>query len=167
MILIAAMTENRIIGKDNALPWHISKESKHFRRLTTGGTMIMGRRTYDSIGKPLPNRRNIVVSRTMSPTYGVDVCDSLENAVLLAESFGGEIFCMGGAELYRQTLNIADKLYISYVKGSFSGDTYFPEFEDGWEKEKEEEHEEFRFVVYHRKKPVEREAGSGERKQKP
>jgi dihydrofolate reductase len=154
MTIIAAMTRDRVIGKDNAMPWHIPEEFKHFKKITTGHTLIMGRKTFESLGGPLPRRNTIVVSRSFSEeTEGIDVCRTLSEAVEKAKSYGKKIFIAGGAAIYRQALPLADKLYLSYIKKDYDGDTYFPEFEESeWEVTEEEDHPEFVFVVYERKK---------------
>jgi len=150
--IIAALDEKRVIGKDGKLPWHISEDLKNFKRLTSGSTVIMGRKTFESIGKPLPNRNNIVVSTTMQPTEGLDVCTSLPGAIEKAKSYGQDIFIIGGARAYEEGLNVADKLFLSYVKGVHDGDTYFPEFnEEDWIVESREAFDEFELVVYVRK----------------
>jgi len=150
--IIAAMTKNRVIGKDNKLPWHISEDLKNFKRLTTGNTVIMGRKTFDSIGKPLPNRHNVVVSRSVSVIEGVDVCHSFEEAMEKAKSYGKDIFVIGGGSVYALALPIADKMFISHVKKEYDGDTFFPEFNEAdWDVESSEDHEEFELVVYVRK----------------
>jgi len=151
IILIAALTRARVIGKDNRMPWRISEELKHFRRLTTGHPLIWGRKTFESTGR-LPKRRIVVVSRSLPPeTEGVDVCRTLDEAVEKARSYGKEIFIAGGAEIYRQALPLADRLYLSYVKKDYDGDAYFPEFDESeWEIIKQEDHPDFTFVAYRR-----------------
>lgn len=140
--LIAAMAENRVIGIHNRLPWHLPDDLKRFRRLTTGHTIIMGRRNYESIGKPLPQRRNIVVSRR--PDYqapGCVVVHSLEEALAVAGE-DSEVFIIGGAEIYRQMMAIADRLYLTLVHADVDGDTFFPEFDTGqWQETARERHE--------------------------
>ncbi|MSS71639.1 MAG: dihydrofolate reductase [Candidatus Latescibacteria bacterium] len=153
VILIAAMTRDRVIGKDNRMPWHIPEEFKHFRRLTTGHTLVMGRKTFESVGR-LPKRNTIVVSRSLPvETKGVDVCRTLDEAIEKARSYGKDILIAGGAEIYRQALPLADKLDLSYVKKDYDGDTYFPEFDEReWEVVREEDHPDFVFVEYRRSK---------------
>lgn len=153
MILIAAMTRDRVIGKDNRMPWHIPEESRHFRKLTTGHTLIWGRKTFESVGR-LPKRNILVVSRSLAgETEGVDVCRTLDEAIRKARSYGKEIFIAGGAEIYRQALPLADKLYLSYIKKDYDGDTCFPEFDEReWEVVREEDHPDFVFVEYRRSK---------------
>ena len=124
--LIAAVARNRVIGRDGGLPWHIPADLKHFKQLTTGHTVVMGRRTYDSIGKPLPNRRNIVVSRSMgAPPPGVEIARSLDAALALAS--GDECFIIGGAQLYEEALPRAQWLHLTRVEAEVEGDVRFPE----------------------------------------
>ena len=126
--LIAAMAKNNVIGSNNSLIWHLPADLKHFKNITSGHTVIMGRKTYESIGKPLPNRRNIVI--THSDTFTAEGCEifySLQEAVdaCLEEE---EVFIIGGAEIYKQSLHAADKLYITRIYKEFEGDAHFPEF---------------------------------------
>ena len=156
MTIIAALTRKGVIGRDNDMPWHISEESKQFKKLTLGGTLIMGRKTFESIdSRPLPRRKHIIVSRSMPDSAGIDVCRTLDEAGDKAREYGREIFCAGGAEIYRQFLPQAKRLYMSYVKQDFSGDTYFPHFDlNEWRVVKEEDQEAFVFVEYERKNPT-------------
>lgn len=127
--LIVAMSENRVIGKDNALPWRLPEDLKRFRQFTTGHPVIMGRRSYESIGRPLPDRTNIIVTRR--PGYrapGCLVAHTIEDAMSCA-SGAGEIFIIGGAELYVQTLDRADRIYLTLVHADIAGDTFFPALE--------------------------------------
>jgi len=150
--IIAAMAKNRVIGKDNKLPWSIPDDLKNFKKLTTGNTIIMGRKTFESIGKPLPNRNNIVVSSTMQPLNGVQVCKNIQEALEKAKSIGKEIFIIGGAQIYEQTIPIADKMFISHVKKEHEGDAHFPNFEiNEWQAEQKNDYPEFELVVYTRK----------------
>ena len=152
VIIIAAMDPNRVIGKENKLPWDIPEDLQNFKKLTSGNTIVMGKNTFDSIGRPLPNRHNIVLSRSMGPREGIDVCKNIDEALEKGRSYGKDIFVIGGARVYEQMLAIADKLYLSHVKKEYEGDAFFPEFnKDEWEIEKREEHEAFEFVVYKRK----------------
>lgn len=124
--LIVAVSANNVIGKNNQLIWHLPADLKHFKQLTTGHTIIMGRKTYDSIGKPLPNRRNVVISRSVTQIEGCEVAPSLEDALKLS-SEEKEVFMIGGAEIYRQALPLADRIYLTHVHQNFDGDTFFPE----------------------------------------
>lgn len=149
MIIIAALTKKRVIGKDNKLLWNLPEDMENFRKLTTGNTVIMGTRTFESIGKPLPNRNNIVVSFVPIEIEGADVCLSLEEAIAKAKSYGKEIFIIGGASVYKQALPLADKLYLSFVKKEYEGDAYFPEFDEkDWIVEKRKDFKDFEFVIY-------------------
>ena len=126
--LIAAIARNGVIGIDNHLPWHLPADLKHFKALTTGNTVIMGRKTWDSLPakfRPLPGRRNIVVTRNAAfRAEGADVAASLPAAVALAES--NVAFVIGGAELYRAALPLADRLELTEIDADYAGDTWFP-----------------------------------------
>ncbi len=127
--IIVAMAKNRVIGKDNDMPWHLPADLKHFRKVTTGKPIIMGRKTYESIGRPLPKRHNIIISRNSD--YKVEGCDivaSLEEAVEKAGEVD-ELFIIGGGFLYNQLINDADKLYLTFIDLEVEGDTFFPEYE--------------------------------------
>jgi len=129
LALIAALSENRVIGRDNCLPWRISADLKHFRMLTMGKPIVMGRKTWESIGRPLPGRRNIVVTRDM--TYQAEGClvvHSIERALAVAGE-SDEVMIIGGAGLYRQTLDHADRLYLTRVRAEVEGDSRFPEID--------------------------------------
>lgn len=127
--IIAAVARNRIIGRDNTMPWHLAGDLKRFRALTMGHPIIMGRRTWQSLGRPLAGRRNIVVSR--DPAFAAPGCEpaiSLESA--LAACAGTErVFVIGGAQLYTAALPLADRLYLTEIHRDFEGDTFFPEFD--------------------------------------
>ena len=127
---IVAMTPERVIGRDNRLPWHLPEDLRFFKRATSGHPVVMGRKTFDSIGKPLPARQNIVLTRDHAwSTEGVEVIhDPDELASLQLEE--PNVFIMGGAEIYSLFLPLLDELLISWVHGNHRGDTIFPEFED-------------------------------------
>jgi dihydrofolate reductase len=123
------MAENRVIGVNNTLPWRLPADLRHFRQLTTGHHVIMGRRNYESIGRPLPDRTNIVVTRNRDyRAPGCEVRHSLEEALRDA-SGDPEVFVIGGAEIYRQALDKADRIYLTLVHADVPGDTFFPEFD--------------------------------------
>ena len=130
--LIWAMARNGVIGRDNKLPWYLPEDLKYFKRVTTGKPVIMGRKTYDSIGRPLPNRTNIVVTRDASLNLeGVKVVTSLEDALDIARAESvisdvDEVIVMGGAEIYAQALPHADRLYVTLVHAEVEGDAVFP-----------------------------------------
>jgi len=125
---IVAMAENRVIGKNNQLPWHLPADLQHFKTLTTGHPIIMGRKTHESIGKPLPHRTNIIITR--DPTYRANGCliaTSFEAALQHATATD-EIFVIGGAEIYRHTLPYLQRIYLTIIHHAFEGDSFFPEF---------------------------------------
>lgn len=128
--LVAAMARNRVIGLDGAMPWHLPRELRHFKETTMGKAIVMGRKTWESIGRVLPGRQNIVVTR--NPDYraeGCDVVGSLEDAVSAASS--EEVMIIGGGELYVAALPHADRLVLTLVDCEPEGDTWFPEWDDG------------------------------------
>lgn len=135
--LIAAMAENRVIGRDGDLPWRLPRDMRRFQRLTTGHAVIMGRKTYDSVGKPLPNRRNLVVTHDLDyRSPGIRVFHSLDAALLAADA--GEVFVAGGAEIYRLAFPRAVRLYLTVVHAVVEGDTFFPVFAmDDWRLEED------------------------------
>ena len=127
--IIVAVSENGVIGNDNKLIWHLPLDLEHFKAMTYDHHIIMGRKTYDSIGKPLPYRTNIVISRQSGlEIEGCLVADSLDAALALVKDDKQPFIC-GGAEVYKEALGIATRMYISEVKAKFEGDTYFPEFD--------------------------------------
>jgi len=127
--LIAAIGRNNELGKDNTLLWHLPADMKHFKDTTALHAVIMGRKTFESIGKPLPNRKNIVITRDVNyKQVGVEIVHSLAEALDLFPDQNEEIFIIGGAELYKQTMPIADKLYITYINAEDDeADSFFPE----------------------------------------
>lgn len=159
---IAAMAQNRIIGKNNALIWHIPEDLKHFKRTTLGKPIVMGRKSYDALGKPLPGRANIVISRSHksipnnqpTPTHakmegegmpvpeqdddGPFLVSTIEEGIALGKKIAqdngkDEIFIGGGGEIYKQTLETVDRIYLSLIHRDYEGDTWFPEFDwDDW-----------------------------------
>jgi dihydrofolate reductase len=150
-IIIVAMTKENIIGKDNNIPWHISDDLKLFKKNTINNTIIMGRKTYESIGKPLPKRKNIVVSSKLKVDNEVKVCDTFEKAINLAENLGKDIFFIGGNQIYKSALKIADHIYLSLVKGNYSGNVYFPEYDKkDWQMIDSKEYDKFTFIRYRR-----------------
>ncbi|MDP4527631.1 type 3 dihydrofolate reductase [Alkalimonas delamerensis] len=127
--MIAAMAKDRVIGLNNSMPWHMPADLQHFKRLTTGKTVLMGRKTYDSIGRALPNRRNLVVSRQPAPANTeAEWFSSLEQA-LAATRPDEEVMVMGGAEIYRQCLAKAKRLYLTQIDAELTGDTWFPDYQ--------------------------------------
>lgn len=127
--IIVAMAKNRVIGVNNTLPWHLPADLKHFKELTMGHHIIMGRKTYESIGKPLPGRSSVVVTRNANYVpAGVIVVNSLAAAIAACGN-DKEIFVIGGAELYRQAITLADRIYLTEIDADFSGDAYFMEID--------------------------------------
>jgi len=128
---IAAMSLNRVIGAGNKIPWHLPEDFKWFKKMTTGQVIVMGRKTYESIGRPLPNRTTIVLSRSPLTISGVRIAADLkELGTLESELAGREIFICGGAQVYEQALPMCSDLYLTLVKRNVEGDTFFPAFED-------------------------------------
>jgi dihydrofolate reductase len=127
LAMIAALTPSRVIGKDGAIPWRHAEDMKHFRRVTRGHAVIMGRATFESIGKPLKDRRNIVVSRNPALRIpGCEVATSLARALELAREHDPEPFIIGGEQLYREALPLATRLVLTYLDEEHAGDVYFP-----------------------------------------
>jgi dihydrofolate reductase len=127
--IIVAMAKNRVIGANNALPWHLSSDLKRFKALTMGHHIIMGRKTFESIGRVLPGRTSVVVSRNSAyRPAGVLVAPDLDTALAMAAG-DDEVFVIGGAEFFRAALPIADRLLLTEIDHEFAGDTFFPEFE--------------------------------------
>jgi len=142
--IIVARAENGVIGRDGTLPWRLSADLRRFKRLTMGHAIVMGRKTWESIGHPLPGRRMVVVSRQADyKADGVQVVASLDEALQVARGAGDkEVFVIGGAEIYRQALPIAQRIYLTRVGGQVEGDTYFPELDTGdWSQIESEQHE--------------------------
>ncbi len=166
--LVVAMDENRVIGLNGGLPWHLSSDLKYFRDITMGKPIIMGRKTHQSIGRPLPGRRNIVVSRNLNfEATGCDVVKSIEAALTLVED-APEVMMIGGASLYGDILPFVDQLYLTEVHAEVEGDTLFPELDLTEWKEisrsafsaDEKNDQDYSFVVYKkRKKRFERVVG--------
>lgn len=159
--LIAALSQNRAIGKNNDLPWHLPDDMKYFMRTTKGHYVIMGRKNYQSIPekfRPLPNRTNIVVTRQLNfNAPGCQVVNSIEQALNMAKSSNEkEVFIIGGAEIYSQGFAMANKLYLTEIQATIEGDTYFPKFDKNQWKETSRTHHStddrhahsFDFVVY-------------------
>jgi dihydrofolate reductase len=125
---IAAMSVNRVIGKDGRLPWHLPEDFAWFKKVTSGQAVLMGRKTFESIGKPLPNRRNLVVTRGRDLPHGVELVRDLE--AFSAEDYPCDVWVIGGAEIYRELLGRCEEIYLSIIPRVIEGDAFFPEFED-------------------------------------
>lgn len=157
--IIVAMDKNRVIGKDNDLPWRLSADLQHFKKITMGKPIVMGRKTYDSIGRPLPGRENIILTRDSSfKAEGCTIMHSLDEIFEYCED-QEEIMIMGGATLYEVTLKLANKLYITEVHAEVEGDTWFPEIDfNNWTETSREDYKadekndfNFSFVQFERK----------------
>jgi dihydrofolate reductase len=130
-LVVAYAVQNRVIGRDGGLPWHLPSDMKHFRELTTGGTVVMGRKTYESIPerfRPLPDRRNVVLSSTVASLDGAEVFSSLRDALAAA---GEDCFVIGGGTTYAEALPLAARVYATEVDGDVDGDTFFPALPEG------------------------------------
>ncbi len=153
--LIVAKARNGIIGSNNDLPWYLPADLRHFKEVTMGHTVVMGRKTFESIlqrlGKPLPDRKNVVITRDRLFSYpGVTIIHDVADISTL-----GDCFVIGGAEIYRQTINMADRLYITEVHADIEGDTFFPDINSSWKEISREQHQaddknqfDYDFVVY-------------------
>ncbi|MDO8538725.1 MAG: dihydrofolate reductase [archaeon] len=153
LIIIAAVAENNVIGINGKLPWHYSEDLKRFKRLTMGFPILMGMKTFESIGKPLPGRTNIVLSddKNFSPE-GIVVCHSINEAMQKCSN-SEKVFIIGGASIYKQFLQMADSLEITFVKKRIEGDAFFPQINWGdWKEMSREKFEEIDFASFKRKK---------------
>jgi len=160
--LIVAMAENRVIGRDNGLPWRLPADLKHFKARTMGKPMIMGRKTFESLGGLLPGRPHIVISRKGFQADGCYLAQSLEQAVQigseLAEaspSASDEVVIIGGAQIFRRAVSVVDRMYITEIHQAFDGDTFFPEFDkSSWKEVERESHDGdpgYTFLSYYRR----------------
>jgi dihydrofolate reductase len=152
---IVAMAQNRVIGIDQKLPWHIPLDLKRFKKITSGHVVIMGRKSYDALGKPLPNRENVVITRQNLEIPGVRVVHTVEEALKPYRKTDKEIFILGGGEIFTEALPLADKIYLTLIEKDFKGDAHFPETDWSlFEKTFEESHSEpvpFKFIDYQRR----------------
>lgn len=158
---IAAVSKNRAIGNNGELPWKISEDLKYFKARTLNKCIIMGRKTFDTLGKPLPNRRNVIVTRDKNWSHpGCDVFNNILAAIkhcqTLNEEFGEEIMIVGGAEIYTQTLFLANRLYLTMIDEEVPGDAFYPEWENDFELsekvDREENGHKFSFCLFERRK---------------
>ncbi|WP_226666745.1 dihydrofolate reductase [Metabacillus litoralis] len=158
--LIVAMDEKHLIGKNNELPWRLPQDLAYFKRITMNHKIVMGRKTYESIGKPLPGRENIILTR--DPSYQIEGCKilhSIDDILDLARNTDENVFVIGGAEIFKEVLPYSDRLYITHIHHEFEGDTYFPKLESSeWESvstqhgvKDDRNPYEFDFVVYEKK----------------
>ena len=154
LILIAAMTRDRVIGKSRSLPWDIPDEYEHFLSQVRGNSVLIGRTSYEIFGSDLPDSRMIVVSRSLQSLPDAEVCADIGSAVERARSFGKPVFSAGGGAIYRQTMPLADAMYLSFVKQDHEGDTFFPAWSDAeWEVGLSEDRGSYEFRIYRRRRP--------------
>lgn len=159
LIVIAAMTADRVIGRDEALPWSLPEEYAHFLTCIRGHTVLMGRRSWEIFGGDLTSRFNIVVSRTAGELPGAVVTRSIDDALGVAADLGRTVFSAGGAAVYAATLPRAHALWLSIVHNRHAGDTYFPAVDaDAWREVRRQPHDGWDFVVSHRRSAYERDA---------
>jgi len=156
--LIAALDKNRLIGSDNGIPWHLPADFKHFKAVTMGKPIIMGRKTFESIGKPLPGRLNIVISRSDFSAEGITSASSIDDALATIDD-AEEAVIIGGANIYQQVIDKVDRMYLTHIDASCEGDAWFPEFNiNDWQetdqlfvKADEKNNYNFSVVTYQRK----------------
>lgn len=145
------MTRDHVIGAENGLPWHIPEEYNGYLARVAGKTVIMGSTTYEAFGQDLTSKHNIVISRNMPEGESYIVCDSLEAAFQKAESLGEDIFIAGGSSIYKQTIDQADMMYLTYIKGNYEGNAYFPEFDESkWKIVNRQDFDQYEIVTYQR-----------------
>ena len=141
--LVVAISENRVIGKDNQLIWHLPEDLKHFKRLTMGHPMIMGRKTFEAIGKPLPGRTSIIITRQsdFQAPQGCVVAGSVEEALKEGLALDEQVLVVGGGEIYRQALPFAEVVYLTLVHETYDGDAFFPDLDaETWDVTEQQEH---------------------------
>lgn len=149
--LIAAYAKNHVIGLNGNMPWHYPEDLKRFKRLTLGHTIVMGRKTYESLGRPLPKRRNVVLTRSQDfAVEGAEVYQDINKVFEDAKIRGEEkVFVIGGGEIFKQSFDIADELILTLIHEELEGDAYFPEWDkEGWQENYREDGEKFSFVDY-------------------
>jgi len=155
VIVIGAMSRDRVIGSGKGMPWDVPEEYAHFQRLVRGQTVVIGRRSYEIFGDSLTSAHTVVVSRSATRLEGAVVAPTVEDALREAAALGGTVFSAGGASVYAQTVPLADAMYLSYIEGDYAGDAYFPEFDEReWAVERREAHPRWEFVVYRRRLPA-------------
>ena len=150
--IIVAMTNEGLIGMKGTLPWELPEDLQLFKKMTMGHTVIMGRKTFASIGAPLTGRRNIIISSKALSATGIEACNTFAEALAKAKSFNQEVFCIGGKGIYAEALPLATHLHISWIHGKFSGDSYFPDFDISlWQEQQQQEFNGFTYITYQRK----------------
>ena len=152
--IVVAVGKNNEIGCDNKLMWNIPEDLKNFKEITTGKKIVMGRKTFESIGRKLPNRENIIISRNLDDEYakekGITVYNNIEDVIEKYGDVTEEVFILGGSQIYRELLPFCNKLYISYIDyENENADAYFPDFDEkNWTKIEEKNYENWKFVIY-------------------
>ncbi len=132
--LLVAHDLDRVIGKDNQMPWHIPEELAYFKEKTMGKAIVMGRKTFESIGRPLKGRLNIIITRNEAyQADGIEVVHDLDTAIQKAEDYAEEVMIIGGAQIFEMTMETADRLYVTVIEKSYPGDTFFPEYNEGFQ----------------------------------
>lgn len=151
--IVVAMAKNRVIASGDRIPWDVKEDRELFRSLVKGKTAIMGHKTFDLMKPNLPGKHNVVISSTDIDYEGIVSCRNIADAIRIAQEYGNDIFVIGGASIYAQAINLVDEMHISYIKGDYSGDKLFPEFnESEWNVEQRKEFKDFEYVVYSRKR---------------
>ena len=154
-VIIVAIAKNRVIGNGQEIPWHSKEEFKHFKSTTMGFPILMGRKTFESIGRPLPGRLNVVISRNPELSYdfeNVKIVDSLQKAFEICENEHEKVFICGGGNIYKQSMDIADEIILSEMKLEPEGDVFFPEInKDFWKVDKTQDFDEFTVYWYTKK----------------
>ena len=151
--IIVAHDPNRVIGNGPNIPWHIKEDFLHFKRTTLNHTLIMGSTTFNSIGKPLPNRKTIVINNSLDfDAMGEEVCTNLNEIIIKYKDSDEVVFVVGGASIYRQLIDYTNEMIISLVKKEYEGNIYFPEYENDFITYKEEEYDEFTVKYMRRRK---------------
>jgi dihydrofolate reductase len=153
VVLVAAVADNGVIGRDGDIPWRIPEDMRHFREVTTGHAVVMGRITYESIGRPLPGRSNIVITRNPHwAAEGVTAVGGVAEALAAAENAAGDVMVIGGAQVYEATMPLADAQVLTEVHQSPEGDTCYPGFDrDGWRETRRQQHDGYDFVWLERR----------------
>jgi dihydrofolate reductase len=152
LVIVSAMAANRVIGAGDGMPWNVPDEYRHFLELIRDDTVLMGRRSWEIFGGDLTSAHNVVVSRSAGTIAGATVVDSLDRAIGVARGFGRTVWSAGGGRIYRQTVPLADEMALSFIKGEFEGDTFFPEFDDAdWDVIEREQHTAYEYVRYRRR----------------
>ncbi len=151
--IVAAMTRGRVIGIGDSLPWNIPDETRHYRKLVNGKTIILGRKTFEAMKGNLPGLNKIVISRSTVQVEGAELCGTFEEALEKSRAYGSDAFVLGGQSIFELAMPYADMMFISYIKKDYEGDRFFPEIDPAdWNVESRQDFAEFEYVVYSRKR---------------